>query len=137
MRRKFLVTLHNEEIFFKSEVKYEERTKKQSKLTWNVLTPQMRQDYYNYVVITDLYLRDRVLSLGLGDLYKERIFSIIEAKVRPYDFNDDIQVAVTYEFSPDLLQLKRKVYSIMDWLGDIGGLKVSLFVIFSTIVLIF
>ena len=57
--------------------------------------------------------------------------------IRPYDFKDDVQIAITYEFSRDLRQLKRKVYSIMDWLGDIGGLKASLFALFSTIVLIF
>ena len=57
--------------------------------------------------------------------------------IRPYDFKDDVQIAITYEFSRDLRQLKRKVYSIMDWLGDIGGLAGSLYALLGVIVLVF
>ena len=55
-----------------------------------MITPQIRQDYYNYVKVTDLKLRDRVMTIGIDDMDKERIFSIEEGAVRPYDFKDDV-----------------------------------------------
>ena len=90
LSRKFLFTFHNEELFIKSEVEGENVVKRQGRIVWNVITPQIRQDYYNYVKVTDLKLRDRVMTIGIDDMDKERIFSIEEGAVRPYDFKDDV-----------------------------------------------
>ena len=56
---------------------------------------------------------------------------------RPYDFRDDIMSAITYEMDMDLRMLRRKVYTIMDFLGDVGGLSSSLFAIFGALLIIF
>ena len=37
----------------------------------------------------------------------------------------------------DLRMLKRKVYTIMDLMGDVGGLQGSLFTLFGALVMIF
>ena len=57
--------------------------------------------------------------------------------MRPYDWKDDVHTAVTFEFNKDLKVIKRKVYSAIDWLGDIGGLSGSLYGLLLTTVLIF
>ena len=44
---------------------------------------------------------------------------------------------MTFEFSKDLHYIKRKVYSVMDWLGDIGGLSGSLYTLFGAAVIVF
>ena len=54
------------------------------------------------------------------------MFYITPGLVRAYDFPDDVQMAITYEFSNDLLVVKRKVYGFLDFLGDLGGLSGSL-----------
>lgn len=38
---------------------------------------------------------------------------------------------ITFEFDLTLYRVDREVYSILDWVGDIGGLTEGLFVIFS------
>ena len=45
--------------------------------------------------------------------------------------------AIVYEMNMDLRMLKRKVYTVMDFLGDVGGLSSSLFTIFGALLLIF
>lgn len=37
---------------------------------------------------------------------------------------------VTFEFDLDLHRVDRDVYSILDWIGDIGGLREGLVIIF-------
>lgn len=56
---------------------------------------------------------------------------------RPYDFEDSVQLALTFELDRDLKVIKRKVYSLMDWLGDLGGLSGSLYALFAALVIIF
>ena len=57
----------------------------------------------------------------------QNIFSVQEIKKRPYEFFDNIHVSVTYEFNLDLTYIDRKVYSVLDLLGDVGGLGEALF----------
>jgi len=65
------------------------------------------------------------------------LFTLENSGFRVWDFNDDIQCVVSYEFVRDLGMVKRKVYSILEFLGDIGGLAGSLVALFTVIVLIF
>ena len=44
---------------------------------------------------------------------------------------------MTFELSRDLRLIKREVYSIMDWLGNIGGLTGSLYGLFGAAVMVF
>ena len=49
MARKFIVTVVNTEVFSNGEFESDKKVQKQSQLVWNVLSPQMRMDVYNYV----------------------------------------------------------------------------------------
>lgn len=46
--------------------------------------------------------------------------------IRLYDYPDDLQLSLTFELSYDLQIVKRQVYSLLDLLGDLGGLASSL-----------
>ena len=41
---------------------------------------------------------------------------------------------VTFEFDLDLYMIDRDVYSILDWIGDIGGLSQGLAIIFAYLI---
>ena len=56
---------------------------------------------------------------------------------RPYEFKNNVHVSVTFELDLDKSVIDRQVYSILDWLGDIGGLVEALFFIGSTILAVF
>ena len=139
MRRKFLVTYYNQMTFQKNEVEKETHNKyeKYGKLVWNVITPQMRLDYYKYIDLTELKLQDEPWSLGFDTVETIDIFSIRQGEVRPYDYFDSVQLSITFELDRDLRVVKRNVYIFMDWLGDIGGLAGSLYALFGALVIIF
>ena len=65
------------------------------------------------------------------------MFKVANGAIRLYDFDDNVQLAVTYELSRDLRIIRRSVYSILDLLGDIGGLAGALRALFSFAVIIF
>ena len=51
--------------------------------------------------------------------------------MRPYEFPDSVHLQVTYEFDLDLYRVDRDVYSLLDWIGDIGGLREGLYLFLS------
>ena len=137
MNRKFILALENQVTFQKDKVE-DEKISKSSKLVWNVLSPQLRLDQYNYVRLTELDLTDKIGSVASpSEIHK--MFTIEEGPVRPYDFPrpDTTQLAITYELSRDLNIIRRKVYGVLDFLGDLGGLAGALRGLFAVIVLLF
>ena len=46
--------------------------------------------------------------------------------MRPYEYWDDCHIAITYEFDLNLYKIDRDSYSLLDWLGDIGGFQGAL-----------
>ena len=42
-------------------------------------------------------------------------------------------MSVTFEFDLTLYRVDRDVYSILDWIGDVGGLNEGLFLLFKMI----
>ena len=56
---------------------------------------------------------------------------------RLYDFKDSVHAAITYELSPDRHIIRRQVYSLLDYLGDIGGLAGALHALFTFLVIFF
>ena len=54
-------------------------------------------------------------------------------KNRPYEFADSVQMQVTYEFDLNLYRVDRDVYSLLDWIGDIGGVMEGLVVIMGVL----
>ena len=43
--------------------------------------------------------------------------------IRPYEFSDRMHQQITFEFDRTLYRVDRDVYSILDWIGDVGGLN--------------
>ena len=46
---------------------------------------------------------------------------------RPYEFRDNVQIAVNWEFNLDLVWIERQSYSILDWMSDVGGITEAFF----------
>ena len=86
--------------------------------------------------MTELNLSDNIASLASeSEIF--RIFNVVPGPLRMYDFDDDVQLAITYEFDRDLQVIRRKVYGFLDWMGDIGGLAGALHATFSAAIIIF
>ena len=61
------------------------------------------------------------------------IFGIKPLTMRPYEYWDDVHIAITYEFDLNLFQIDRDTYSLLDWLGDIGGFQSALVLLLGII----
>ena len=59
-----------------------------------------------------------------------------ESKTRPYEYDDQVQLSLSYEFNLDLSRVDRDVYNLLDWLGDVGGLRDALFIIGAFVMLV-
>ena len=83
-----------------------------------------------------MYLSDNPGSVGFEEQVLQ-IYNVVADFPRMYDFFDNVQMALTYERSLDLLIVKRKVYGLLDLLGDVGGLASSLKSLFFSLILVF
>ena len=45
-----------------------------------------------------------------------------------------MHLQVTYEFDLNLYRIDRDVYSVLDWIGDVGGLNEGLVILFSMLI---
>lgn len=135
MRRKFLLTLENQVTFNKDIIEYP-KLSKSSRLVWNVLSPQNRIEMYNYVSLTKLDLRDEISAI-VSTPEEFNMFTSRPGPIRMYDYFDNTQLAITYELDRDLFVIRRKVYGLLDFMGDLGGLAGALRGLFSVVVLIF
>ena len=59
-----------------------------------------------------------------------------EGTARLYDFKDGVQLSISYELNRDRRTIRRKIYGILDFLGNIGGLAGSLKALFGLIIAI-
>ena len=65
------------------------------------------------------------------------IFNVKQNTRRPYEFDDDVHIVISYEFDLNLYRVDRDAYNILDWLGDIGGLKEALTIVLSAFIAVF
>ena len=57
--------------------------------------------------------------------------------MRPYEYFDDVHIAIAYEFDLNLYRIDREAYNFLDWLGDLGGLKEALTIMLAFVYGIF
>ena len=69
------------------------------------------------------------MQLGRFTEYDQDIFTITEGKTRPYEYPDRIHLSISYEFDLNKYRINRDVYNVLDWLGDVGGLRDALILI--------
>ena len=100
----------------------------ESRTVWVPINSQIRQEVVFKVSISHLQLQDGLWQWSSWTQEnKEDIFKIAQRNIRPYEFDDNVHIQVTWELDLDLTVIDRQVYSILDWLGDIGGLGEACF----------
>ena len=87
------------------------------------------------MAVSELNLDDKIFSVGI-DNKVHRTFKVTPGPMRMYDFVDNVHMAITYEFSRDLVVIKRKVYGFLDFMGDIGGLAGALHASFAAAIIV-
>ena len=82
-------------------------------------------------------MRDDIYSVGgLGE-EGSKIIGIDYKDYSGYmDANEAFQLVVRFDMSLDAHTINRSVYTLLDVLGDVGGLSGSLFALFNVLVVI-
>ena len=57
--------------------------------------------------------------------------------MRPYEYFDDVHIAITFEFDLNLYKIDRDPYSLLDWLGDVGGFQSAVILLLGMIFSLF
>ena len=106
---------------------------KEVKFHYIPINSQIREEIVYKVQLTDLRLQDTYFKFSALTEDDRRIFSSKHTLNRPYEFPDNVQMQVTYEFDLNLYRVDREVYSFLDWIGDIGGLMEGLILFFGLV----
>jgi len=69
----------------------------------------------------------RGLHLNEYTSHNETIFSAIPGPIYAWENPDRVHVSISYYMELDKHHISRNVYTSLDWLGNIGGLKWILF----------
>ena len=105
-------------------------------MVWYPINSQFRTEYIRQIKITTLELQDSI-PLGELELHTEEIFTVVGAGERPYEFVDNVHLSISFEMSLDRKRIQRNVFSLLDWIGEVGGLLEALFVLFSVLITIY
>ena len=98
------------------------------------MSHENRIEYFKKVYTTGVYLQDtRNLALSSLTAQQSTIFSIRDHTILPYNFPNNVHVAVTFEFDLTYYEMERTAYNLLDWCGDLGGLLEALLVIIGAI----
>ena len=130
LRRKFILTYTNQRRF-RIQNYDEKKVVEEARTNWIPINSQLREEIVFKMEITELTLEDeRVwLSFGLGQQPDNEtfMFKFVEAPTRPYEFENNVHISITFEMDLNLKQIDRQVYNLLDLIGDIGGLGEGLF----------
>ena len=112
--------------FSTREYSQENKISSETRFEYIPLNTQIREEVIYKLKLTDLELQDHYYQFSAITEEVSRIFSNNYEYRRTYEFPDRIQMSVTWEFDLTLYRIDRDVYSILDWIGDVGGLSEGL-----------
>ena len=125
------MVLQNVNRFSTQEYTFDRKVTNESRTVWIPINTQVREEYVYSVQITHLNLQDNYFQFSALTEDSMEIFTCKYEKTRPYEVQDNVQVMISWEFDLTLYRVDRDVYSLLDWIGDIGGLMEGFIVILS------
>ena len=84
--------------------------------------------------MTELELQDYYYQFSQLTQDDRLLFKNTWSQTRPYEFKDLNHTQVTFEFDLNLYNVKRDVYSLLDLIGDVGGLNEGLILLIGVFI---
>ena len=107
-----------------------DKISREGKLDYIPINTQMREEVVYQVQLTQLQLQDEYYQFSQITEDQQTIFSNKQSWRRPLEFEDvSLHLSVTFEFDLTLYRIDRDVYSILDFIGDLGGLAEGFYII--------
>ena len=105
---------------------------------WVPIASKQSQEVVREISVKQIQLFDNYFGLyGVQESVDMWYYNIWTKTTRPYEYTPLDKFAVRYELSMDLSVMERVVYSILELLGDIGGLKEAIQWIFFGVLFFF
>ena len=61
------------------------------------------------------------------------MFSPYESRTRPYEHDDNVHLSLSFELDLNLYIIQRQVYTTLDLLSDLGGLR-DILILFGAVI---
>lgn len=110
-----------------------DKVSRESKLEYIPINSQLREEIVFRIYLTHLQLQDEYYQFSHLTEDSTTIFNHMRTIGRPYEFKDRTHLQITYEFDLTLYRIDRDVYSLLDLIGDLGGLAEGIFIILTII----
>ena len=118
---------------FRSDTYTQKRLSATAKLNWFALSSVVRLEVARQVIDESITFNDRwFLVTGVVGHETKDFFVVQDKANRPFETDPLGHFMIRYEMNQDYVEYERAVYSVLDWLGDIGGLNEA----FSSIILL-
>ena len=84
--------------------------------------------------MTEISLQDRLVQYGeLTEIAEDQIFRKKEEGVKVVKRERDLLVEIYFELDYDKTVIERQIYTVLDFLSDIGGIQSIFMIIFSVV----
>ena len=92
------------------------------------MSQQVALEQRKMLTVGEIEFEDQLLNLFPVNEEVKEFFTVEDQGLRPQsEDHDTILFQVRYQMNPSQRSIKRSVYNILEWLGDIGGLNDALF----------
>ena len=122
MDKLFLIHVHNSIRFVQNQYE-DKRLSYESRFVWHKLKDYRGQEKIYEINNKEITLQDSRL-MHLAGLTEEgtMAFDVEYKGDRPYEFKDNVHATVSFEMFLDLATASRDVYTILNLVGEVGGL---------------
>ena len=117
------MTLQNGKRFEIEEYDDKKKIKQKSTLTYHTMSSQIRQESISKVKKDTITMLDEYDDLGGFVKEHATVFRTENIGLRPMEFDKFSHMGVVYEMDFDMRSFDRRVYTVLDWLSDVGGLS--------------
>ena len=133
MQFKYILTLENE-VKFIQHLFGEKRIDQRSRARQYALNPTVRSDFVRMIYRSQVHFSDSIINVS-GLLNEEEMTFVVSTEpTRQLPYKNRFQNSITYEMSLNKQDYFRKVNTVLDLLGDVGGLMGALTVFCSLII---
>ena len=134
LKEKFIIVYENTWIYEPNEFQKRHRLKEVAKFQWHPIDANVNQETSLYFNMNEVIFQDSFFQFGFNEEESQEFFTITPHTVRPAVLNDNVIQQIRFEMNLDRTMYYRQVYSVLEYLGDVGGLNEALqFIIYGVL----
>ena len=122
---KYVITIENTWTFRQHEYR-DKKLQAEAKFNWFAMSSNNPIDKSRMFTVQNVKFEDSILQIEGWTARTADFFKIDNKIDRPYELDKTTAYMVRYEMNSNMIKQERVVYSIFDYMGDIGGFNEAL-----------